>query len=156
MTLRDRFRRKVATVLDTKLAEEDGQSMVEAAVTLPVLFTLLFCFMEMCLAFYSHNMISELAREGTRYAMVRGASCLTTASASCQVTTSQVNSFVSGIGFPNLGGGTITPVASYPDGNAAIGSRVQVLVTYVFPITMPFVPTSSITMTSTSVATIVQ
>ena len=142
--------------LRKRLAEENGQSMVEFAVTLPVLFTLIFCFMEMCLAFYTHNMISELAREGTRYAMVRGSSCLTSASSSCQATASQVNTFVSGIGFPNLGGGTMTVAASYPDGNAAIGSRVQVLITYVFPISMPFVPTSSISMSSTSVTTIVQ
>jgi Flp pilus assembly protein TadG len=142
--------------LRKRLAEENGQSMVEFAVTLPVLFTLIFCFMEMCLAFYTHNMISELAREGTRYAMVRGSSCLTSASSSCQATASQVNTFVSGIGFPNLGGGTMTVAASYPDGNAAIGSRVQVLITYVFPITMPFVPTNSISMSSTSVTTIVQ
>ena len=130
--------------------------MVEFAVTLPVLFTLIFCFMEMCLAFYTHNMISELAREGTRYAMVRGSSCLTSASSSCQATASQVNTFVSAVGFPNLGGGTITPVTTYPDGNAAIGSRVQISITYVFPITMPFVPTNSISMSSTSVATIIQ
>jgi Flp pilus assembly protein TadG len=142
--------------LRKKLAEDDGQSMVEFAVTLPVLFTLIFCFMEMCLAFYTHNMISELAREGTRYAMVRGSSCLTSASSSCQATASQVNTFVSAVGFPNLGGGTITPVTTYPDGNAAIGSRVQISITYVFPITMPFVPTNSISMSSTSVATIIQ
>jgi Flp pilus assembly protein TadG len=142
--------------LRKKLAEDDGQSMVEFAVTLPVLFTLIFCFMEMCLAFYTHNMISELAREGTRYAMVRGSSCLTSSSSSCQATASQVNTFVSGIGFPNLGGGTISPVTTYPDGNAAIGSRVQISITYVFPITMPFVPTNSISMSSTSVATIIQ
>jgi Flp pilus assembly protein TadG len=142
--------------LRKRLAEDDGQSMVEFAVTLPVLFTLIFCFMEMCLAFYTHNMISELAREGTRYAMVRGSSCLTSASSSCQATASQVNTFVSAVGFPNLGGGTITPVTTYPDGNAAIGSRVQISITYVFPITMPFVPTNSISMSSTSVATIIQ
>jgi hypothetical protein len=142
--------------LRKKLVEEDGQSMVEVAVTLPVVFTLIFCFMEMCLAFYTHNMISELAREGTRYAMVRGSSCLTMASASCQATALQVNTFVSGIGFPNLGGGAIIPLTTYPDGNAAIGSRVQISITYVFPITMPFVPTNSISMSTISVATIIQ
>jgi hypothetical protein len=45
---------------------------------------------------------------------------------------------------------------TYPNGNEAVGSTVQVKVTYVFPITMPFVPKNSITMTSTSVMYILQ
>ena len=135
---------------------EDGSTLIEMAVTLPLMFTLLFCFMEMCLAFYSRDMISECAREGTRYAMLHGASCPTSASPTCEATATQVNSYVTGLGWPNLGNGTMTVATTYPSGNEAVGSLVQVQVTYVFAITMAFVPKNSLTMTSTSKAYILQ
>jgi Flp pilus assembly protein TadG len=135
---------------------ERGSTLIEMAVTLPLLFTLLFCFMAMCLAFYSHDMISEAAREGTRYAMLHGASCPTSASPTCEATATQVNSYVTGLGWPNLGGGTMTVATTYPNGNEAVGSLVQVKITYVFAIRMAFVPANSLTMTSTSEAYIVQ
>ena len=135
---------------------EEGSALVEFAVTLPVLFTLIFCFMEMCLAFYTHQMISEAAREGTRYAMFHGASCPNSTSPTCEATAAQVNAAVSGMGWPDVAGGTLTVATTYPDGNEAVGSRVQVKVTYVFPISMPFVPKNSLTMTSTSLTYILQ
>jgi Flp pilus assembly protein TadG len=136
---------------------ESGQSIIEVAFSLSVLFTFLFCFMELSLVFYSYSMISECAREGTRYAMYRGATCMTSpGNTSCTATAAQIQNYVSGLGWPNIGGGTFTPVATFPDGNEAAGSRVQVKVTYVFPISMPFVPKNSITMASTSVVKIVQ
>jgi hypothetical protein len=135
---------------------EDGGSLIEMAVTLPLLFTLLFCFMELCLAFYSHDMISEAAREGSRYAIYHGATCPTSASPTCEATATQVNSYVTGLGWPNLAGGTMTVATTYPNGNENVGSLVQVKITYVFAIHMAFVPTNSLTMTSTSKAYIIQ
>jgi hypothetical protein len=112
--------------------------------------------MQLCVAFYSYNLISQVAREGSRYAMVRGASCPNTTNPTCEVTAAQVNSYVSGLGYPNIGGGTLTIATTYPNGNEAVGSPVKVTVTYVLNITMPFVPKNSLTMTSTSQAYIVQ
>ena len=130
--------------------------MIELAVTLPVLLAVIFCFMELSLVFYTYNMISEAAREGTRYAMTRGATCPTSASPTCEVTAAQVNTYVSGLGWPNVGAGTMTPATSYPDGDEALGHRVRVTVTYVFPIKMPFVPKNSISMSTTSEMKIIQ
>jgi Flp pilus assembly protein TadG len=135
---------------------EEGSAQVEFAVTLPLLFTLIFCFMEMCLAFYTHEMISEAAREGTRYAMFHGASCPNSTNPTCEATAAQVNAAVSGMGWPNVAGGTMTVATTYPSGNEAVGSLVKVKITYVFAIQMAFVPASSLTMTSTSEAYILQ
>jgi Flp pilus assembly protein TadG len=129
---------------------------VEFVLTLSLLFTLIFCFFELCLALYTYDVISESAREGTRYAMVRGASCRTSTGVSCQVSPDEVNSYVSGLGWPNVGGGTMNVNTTYPDGSEAIGSRVQVNVTYQFRITMPFVPSNAISLSSTSVMYIIQ
>ena len=138
------------------VVRDEASSVIEFAISLPLLCMFLFSFMEMCLAVYSHDLISELACEGTRYAMVRGASCPTTASPTCEVTAAQVNSYVSAITVPNLAGGAISVTTTYPDGNEAVGSLVQVKITYVFAIKMAFVPKSSLTMSSTSEAYIVQ
>jgi Flp pilus assembly protein TadG len=138
------------------LAGEGGSSLVEFAVSLPILLTFIFCFMEMCLAFYSYNLISELAREGSRYAMVRGASCPSSSNPTCEVTAAQVNSYVSSLGYPNIGAGTITVATTYPNGNESVGSTVKVQVTYVLRITIPLVPKNALTMSSTSQEYIVQ
>ena len=140
----------------TLVRRDEGSALIEMAVSLTALLTLLFCFMEICLAVYSVDLISELACEGSRYAMVRGAACPNTTSPTCEVTATEVNSYVSAITMPNLARGTITVATSYPDGNEAVGSRVRVKVTYLFPITMPFVPTSSSTMSTTSQMYIIQ
>ena len=143
---------------------EDGQTLIEMAVSLPVLFALIFCFMELCMVLYTYDMISESAREGAQYAMVHGANCATNnsgTSVSCSATATQVNSYVSAIGWPNIAGGTMTPATTYiqvsPNGAGNIpGNYVNVSVTYVFPITMPFVPKKSITLTSSSQMYILQ
>jgi len=43
---------------------EAGSALIETAASLPVLFVLIFCFMELCMAFYSYDTISESARKG--------------------------------------------------------------------------------------------
>jgi len=135
---------------------EGGATLVEFAFSLPLLFTFLFCFMQLCVAFYSYQLISECAREGSRYAMVRGASCPNSTTPTCEVTAAAVNTYVSGLRYPNIGGGIITVSTTYPSGSEAVGSLVKVKVTYVLSITMPFVPKNSLTMASTSQAYIVQ
>jgi Flp pilus assembly protein TadG len=143
---------------------EDGQTLIEMAVSLPILFALIFCFMELCLAFYTYDMISEAAREGAQYAMVRGSNCTTNnsgASVPCTVTSTQVNTYVKNLSWPNIAGGTLTPATTYiqvaPNlaGNYA-GNYVNVTVTYVFPMKMPLVPTKSWTLTSSSQMYIIQ
>jgi Flp pilus assembly protein TadG len=135
---------------------EDGGTLIETTLALPVLLGVIFCFMEVCTAFYSYNMISEAAREGTRYAMMHGATCPTSTSPTCEATASQVNAYVSGLNWVTANGGTMTVNTTYPDGNETPGSRVQVQVTYVLPINMPFVPRAAMTMHSTSLAYILQ
>lgn len=143
---------------------DEGGSMIEMAVTLPVLFGLIFCFMEMSMMLYTFEMISNAARQGTRYAMVRGASCPNSTNPTCEVTATQVNTYVSGLGWPNVGGGTVTPSTCYIAGNnpcsstgsESPGNTVQVTVTYAFKITMPLVPNQTINLSSTAKATILQ
>lgn len=142
------------------VSEEEGSSLIEFVISLTALMTFLFVLMELCIAFYTHSMIAECAREGTRWAIVRGSTCETSASTSCTATKATIQNYVLGLGLPNPGGATMVPVASFPDGDvdgAEIpGHKVQVYITYTFPIRFPFVPRTALTMTAMSQMIIVQ
>jgi Flp pilus assembly protein TadG len=135
---------------------EEGSALVEIALTLPVLITFFFGLIEVSLAFYTHQVLSESAREGTRYAIVHGSTCTTGSGSACTVSAATVNSYVSGLSWPNFGSSAMSVNTTYPDGNEAPGSRVQVTITYGFPFRVPFIPTSTLTMSSSSVMYIVQ
>lgn len=135
---------------------EEGGALVEFALTVPILMSFFFGLIEVAMAIYMHQMLSECAREGTRYAMVHGSTCVNGAGSSCTVTAAQVNSFVSGLSWPNIGGAPMTVSTTFPDGNESPGSRVQVYVTYPFPYRVPFIPPTTLNMSSTSVTYIVQ
>jgi len=157
------YRRKIDS------AGESGQSIIESAIAFPVLFTLLFAFMEVCFAFYTKDMISESAREGTEYAAFRSSTCATftagvpNAPGTCTATVANVQSYIQGLGWPNIAGGTMAaPTVSYltsagaAGGTNTPGCEVQVTVTYTMPILLPLVPRTAWTMSSTSTMTIMK
>jgi Flp pilus assembly protein TadG len=135
---------------------ECGSSLVEFALTFSVLMAFVFTLMEACMASYTYSMISESAREATRYAIVHGSTCLTSSSASCTASAANINSYAKARGLPNVGGGTLNVNTTFPDGNAAPGSRVKVDITYLFPIKLPFVPKTSLSLDSSSQMVILQ
>jgi Flp pilus assembly protein TadG len=137
-------------------SDEEGSSLVEFALSVPVLLTFFFGLIQVCIATYTRSALSECAREGTRYAMVHGSTCETPSNTSCTVTASAMNTYVSSSTWPNVGGGTMTVSTTYPDGNENPGSRVQITVTYASPFRVPMIPASTLTMSSTSVMYIVQ
>ncbi len=134
---------------------EAGVSTVEFAMTLSILLTMLFGLMELALALYSYNFISEAAREATRYAIVRGSSCSGFGSA-CPAAASDVQNYVVGLGYPGLDSSLLTVSTTWPAGDNNPGHTVQVKVSYQFPLTIPFIPNRTINMSSTSQMTIQQ
>ena len=135
---------------------ESGQAMVEIALVFPLIASFIFGIMELSLMYYSYCVITECAREGTRYGMVHGSTCKTAVGSSCTATASSLNTYTQNLGWPNLGGGTLTAASSFPDGNENPGSRVQVVVTYASPLSLPFVPKQRLSMSSSSVMYILQ
>lgn len=57
------------------LKGEQGNAMVEFALALTVLLTLLFGIIDIGRALYAYNWLYNGARQATRWAMVRGATC---------------------------------------------------------------------------------
>lgn len=156
MTNQSLFRRRTAGAPAEHAPGEQGQALVEAALTLPIICAFMFTMIEICLLFYSYCMISESARQGTRYAIVHGTSCQTAASTSCTTTTAAINSYVQNLGWPNLGGGTLTANTTLGSGDLAPSHTVTVTVSYSFPVNLPFVPQGSVGLNSSSTMMILQ
>jgi hypothetical protein len=136
---------------------ETGSSLVESSLCLMIAFCMMFGLIEVSLACYAREYISEVAYEGTRYAMVRGSTCETSLGASCTTTTTAVSTYVSsGTGLPNLAGGAMTVTTTFPDGNESPGSRVKIAISYAFPYHIPLVTRSTLTMTTASEVYFVQ
>ncbi|HEV2645596.1 MAG TPA: TadE/TadG family type IV pilus assembly protein [Acidobacteriaceae bacterium] len=139
------------------LREEDGGSLTEFAISISAALTLIFVLMQLCIALYTYGMISETAREATRWAAVRGSTCKNGAGASCATTTSAITTYAQGLGFPNIGSGTITVTPTFPQScQAPPTCTVNVLVTYTVPVKLPLVPNHSISMQSSSAMYFVQ
>ncbi len=135
---------------------ECGGSMIEFALTFSAMMTFVFVLMEICIAFYTYSMISECARETTRYAIVRGSTCLTASSTSCTASTATINAYPATLKIPNIGGGTMSVNTTFPDGSNVPGNRVNVSISYTMPIKLPFVPTNSLSFSTASQMYILQ
>jgi Flp pilus assembly protein TadG len=139
---------------------EHGSTLVETALTLGLLMTVVFGILEIGWALYSYHFISEAAREGTRYAIVRGSSCAAAGSLCTDVSQADIRTYVKNLGFPGINSGNMTVTAVWPTTGAACtpsvtpcnnpGNLVQVTVAYAFPLSIPAVRASTINMSSTS------
>jgi Flp pilus assembly protein TadG len=157
------------------LRGDSGNTLVETAFSIAILLTLLVGIMECGLLVYSYHFISNAAREGARYAIVRGTTwsqppwnasgtCASYTDAGCIASSQNIQDYVASLAFPGIDSSNIqvTPTwYSLPGGTAnvaynAAGDYVQVKVQYTFPLSIPFVPKKSITMSSTSEMVITQ
>lgn len=145
-----------------RLQNDSGATLIEFAISLSLMLTFLFVLLETCIAIYTFCMVSETAKETTRWAITRGSTCQTSTSTSCTATKATIESHVSTIKYPNPAGGTLTPTATFPVQDAGCttialpGCRVLLSISYTMPITMPFVPKNSITWTTQSEMYILQ
>ncbi len=149
----------------SRLRGERGSSSVEFALGASLLFMVVFGIIAMMFALYSYNVVSESAREGTRYAIVRGSAChFATA---CPAQASDIQAYVKNLGFPGINPNKLTAAtawAAYPAGGACTpnagcnnpGNQVTVTVSYSFPVVIPFVPNRTLSMSSTAAMVISQ
>jgi Flp pilus assembly protein TadG len=149
---------------------EGGQAAVEFAMGAAVLMTSMIGMMKVSLAIYTYHFIAEAAREGSRYAMVRGYSCSpTTGMTACPaaIDGSDVVTYVKGLSYPGISTSNMTVTSSYsvyPSGGTCTpsancnnpGNLVTVKVQYAFPLAIPFRANSTINMQSTSKMIITQ
>jgi len=156
-------RRRLKVERGTRTASPDeGAAIVEMAVVSSLLFAMLFGILEFSMAFYTYNYVAEAAREGTRYAMVRGSSC--TLLTNCNATAAEIQTYVQGLKYPGMTAANTTVTTTWfsqsgtPATWTACGSvcnapgvdSVQVKVTYTFNLGIPFAPKSKLSIHSTS------
>lgn len=124
--------------------------MVEFALASTILISLVFGVIAVCLALYTYNGIAEASREATRYAMVRGSKCTSFATA-CPATSGDILTYVKSLHFLGITPASVSLPQSccWPTNNNP-GSTVKVTVQYTFPLTIPFVPSQTLSMSSTS------
>ena len=118
------------------MRHEQGQALVEFALTALILFTMVVFVMDGSRIFWNYLTVSEAARVGARYATVHGALATTKVGpGNYAALTSEIQKRSVGLAPANL---TVAP--TWPTGNGP-GSSVTVVVTYpVQPITRLFWP----------------
>lgn len=157
--------------------EPRGSALVEYAIVLPVLLMILFGIMDFSRYLYTYHFVSEVAREATRYAIVRGSTfsgsdCASTSTFACDATAADIQSYVQGLTPPGIVSASVIATPTWPgtapagaatacntsNGNNSPGCLVQVVVSYPFRFIFPVLPESASTwnISSTSVMVIAQ
>ncbi len=156
------------------LMDDGGSAIVEMALSSSVLFAMFFGMFEMSMASYTYHYVSDAAREGSRYAIVRGStSCTNTPGLTgCDANSDTIAAYVKGLGYPGINSTqymTVTTTWYTPSTTQpttwtlctvapcnAPKNLVKVVVLYAFPLSIPFVPAQTINVGSTSQMVVAQ
>jgi Flp pilus assembly protein TadG len=143
------------------LNSDQGQTLVETALSISILLGFVFGILVAGMTLYSYNFVAEAARDGSRYAMVHGSSC-----SGCIATNASVQTYVKGLAYPGIKSADLTAVTTWPDSGASCtpslspcnnpGNNVMVVVTYQLPWNFPFISSSTLSLKSTSEVIIAQ
>jgi Flp pilus assembly protein TadG len=132
---------------------ERGTNLVEYAIVLTLLLTTMFGLIDFGRALYAYHFVSNAAREGTRYAVVRGSSCT---SPGCPASSNDIEDYLEnapGIDHTQLSVTTTWNPNGSPNCSVtsnAPGCVVKVQVSYNFKFMLPFLPKSTVVMQSSS------
>jgi len=130
-----------------------GAVLLEFAAVFTVLFMFLFAIMDLSRALYAYQWVADAAREGTRYAMVRGATCKSWPSA-CPASASDIQSYIKSVP-AGINPQAVTVTTTWTPDNQP-GSLVQVQVQYSFQPIFPLIPKGALVMSSSSQVVISQ
>jgi hypothetical protein len=120
-----------------------GSAILEFAYTMVIAFVLIFAMIDFARALYSYHFISEAAREGTRFASVRGALCSNSANP-CPAQSDDIVAFVKQLVPDGIDPTQVNVIPLWPANGEPVcgtnypGCPVQVQVTYKFSFIFPF------------------
>lgn len=144
---------------------EEGATLVEVAISAVILLAMLFGIIEFSLALYTYNYVSDAARDGTRWAIVRGSQCLSLDH--CNASATDISNYVTSIQYPGIDSAKMTVTANWYTQSGTTprtwtlcdpaattcnvsGNQVRVTVTYAFPLSVPFWRATTLNVSSTS------
>lgn len=139
-------------------SNEEGSTIVEMALASGVLLAALMGVFQASLMLYTNHFLSYAARDGARYAMVRGSnSCWTDGVSTSHITGCNDMTGAGVVGHVESRGVNwitqcVKPCVSvtWPNGTNAPGNPVKVQVSYPYTLYVPWVKPISITLESTS------
>lgn len=135
---------------------ERGSGVAETALVMGVVLALLFGIIDFGRTMYTYAFMAQLARQGARWAIVRGSQC--TLLDHCNATSDQIQTYVRGLSYGATDASKIAVTATWPGTDCPPnytaanqpGCLVSVNVTYPFKFIAPFVSMATLNMSSTS------
>ena len=135
---------------------EAGNALVEFAITMVVILILLFGIVDVGRALFAYDWVSNAARVGARFAMVRGATCTGGLSGGCPAISNDVKTYIDSTAI-GLNQSDITVTSTCIVGETgfnllpcAPGTTVYVQVRYSFSFITPFIYHNTWLMSSSS------
>ena len=133
---------------------------MEFAIVSTVTLMLILGIVDFARALYTYHLVSNGARAGSRYAMVRGTACTV---AGCPATTDSIQTYVRGLA-PAIDPTQLTVATTWSNGPGGCSGApyqgphcvVSVQVTYPFKFIVPLLPNFTMSMSSTSQMIIAQ
>jgi Flp pilus assembly protein TadG len=127
---------------------ERASGLPEMTIVLGVVLALLFGIIDFGRATYTYAFVGQLARQGARWAIVRGSQC--TVLDHCNAQSSDVQTYVRGLTEGVTNPSSISVIATWPACPAGLsghapGCTVQVAVSYPFTFILPFMPGANLT-----------
>ncbi len=121
--------------LRSRWREENGQSLLETALMIPVIFTVVFWVFELSWLLFTYAVLANAANEGVRYSIVHSGGdpggAQTTVATFAATSLHDVSA--------------ISTSVTFPDGSAVPPSRVRVAVTYTYvPYLSNFITTPTV------------
>ena len=142
-------------------SNDSGSALAEFAIVSTAAIILILGIIEFGSALYTYHLVSNGARLGTRYAIVRGSSCTATG---CPATSATIQAYVRAQA-PGIDPNAMSVTTTWPSnvGCSSVaaayngpGCIVSVQVQYPFQLVIPLMPSLALQMTSTSQMVIAQ
>lgn len=167
------------------LRNEDGANLVETGLAMTIYMAFFFAIIQFSYGLYVYNYVGEVARDATRWAVVRGSQCPTSMkTAFCSpykanttgAVQGDIQGYVRSIGFPGMNKSLVTVSTNWYAASSSApspgkpvtwslcssgscnqpGSQVQVTVSYPVPLPIPFWKSQTLTVKSTSQMVVVE
>jgi len=132
---------------------ERGSTLPETVIVMGVLLAMMFGIMDFGRALYTYGFVANAAREGARWAIVRGSQC--TQLDHCSAQSADLQTYVQSLSEGAMNASNITATLAFPSPSCtspdnAPGCVAEVTVKYPFTFIAPFVSSLKINMSSTS------
>jgi Flp pilus assembly protein TadG len=131
-----------------------GSSLVETSIVMVVLLLILFGIIDFGRLMYTYAFVAQLARQGARYAIVRGSQCSVLSNCP-NVTSAQIQTYVQSLSEGATTASAISSTTTWacPNDQSSSenpGCTANVSVSYTFNPIFPYIKIGSLKLTSTS------